>query len=195
MSTLPHPRRRRLALLAAALVALTFATGACSPQFFGASNLGLSTAHTAYSGPVHANAGYTPTQGQQVVSAHVDDQTGPVVIVDYEHNGVTSDGLWTVTGPASDHNAAAAMIFATERCTVWVLGTRYDAHSAQLQVARADIVELMTQRAALGFPTVVADLATVLTPQDVSADGVHLTTAAAAAKYHDTLEQAQEDCP
>lgn len=184
-------RARRLIALAAALVGLVAVTGACDPQFFGASNLGLSQAHEAYSGPTYANAGYTPAQGNAVLQAHLDEQTGPIVLVDYEHNGVTSDGVWD-TG---DHNATAAMLFADERCTVYVLGTRYDEYADELQVARGDIIVLTGQRAALGFPTVLADLAPVLTPEDVSADGVHLTTPEAARKYHDTLEAAKDQCP
>lgn len=183
--------RRRLALLGLALLALACVSSACSPQFFGASNLALSRAHTSYSGPSHANSGYTPAQGHQVVSAHLNDQSGPIVIVDFEHNGVSSDGVWDI----EDHNATAAMLFADQRCTVYVLGTRYDAHAVELQLARADITGLVSQRQALGFPTVLADLALVLGPDDVSSDGVHLTTAEAAREYHDTLEAARAQCP
>lgn len=178
---------RRL-VLAAATLALV-GTVACQPTYFGASNLALSDHHVDYNGPVYANSGYTPAQGAAVVRAHVAEQTGAIVIADYEHNGIR-DGVWGT----DDHNGYWSMVFADERCTVVVKGWRYDHLQDELRGARADIDRIVSERRGLGYPTVVVDLQGVLTPADVSHDGVHLTTADAARRYGRALMDGAASC-
>jgi hypothetical protein len=171
------------------LILMVAATG-CMPLHFGASQLALSDYHVDYDGPVYANSGYTPAQGAQVMAAHVDEQSGPIVIVDYELNGVL-DGVWGV----DDHNAEYTMQFMRERCVVRLLGDRLDPSPA-LEAARADIQALASVRDSLGFETVVVDWRPVLAehPEYVGPDGVHKATREAALAYAQLIDDGKAQC-
>jgi hypothetical protein len=187
-------RRKRLLMLAGALLLAVSGGAACQPTYNGASNLSLSSSWGgSYDGPVEAVAGRTPAQGRAALADGIDDQTGPVVLVDFEHNGVR-DGVWGL----EDHDSYFSMVFMRERCTVVVLGWRASVPAGDpLITARTDIQAMAATRASLGYPTVVADLRPLIEthPEYLTTDGIHLSGPAAATAYANELRAAKDRCP
>jgi hypothetical protein len=154
---------RRGVKLAALLGSLVAAAAGCMPTYFGASVMNQSNVYQDegednYDGNVYAVPGYTPAQGLALMQQHIDEQSGAVVIADFEHNGVRSDGAWDT----NDHNAYFSMIFMAEtenRCVViitpaWLPGYPL---ADETEEARQDVVTMATQRQSLGLPTVITD--------------------------------------
>lgn len=156
-----------------ALGALALAGTACQPLHFGASIMNQANVYGGdFDGPVYATPGDTPGEGADTMAAHVDEQSGAIVIADFEHNGIL-DGTWGT----DDRNQYYRMLFMRPRCTVVVLGWRLPPIPAALDTARADIRALADQRATLGYPTVVVDWRpeVLAHPEYISADGVHIS--------------------
>jgi hypothetical protein len=175
-------------------VLLAVVLGACQPQHYGASVLNQSNAWSpagTYEGPVYATPG--DADGNPEMDAHVDEQSGAIVVTDFEHN-MLSDGSWD----EADHNTYFSMVFKRERCTVVVLGWKAEVGPTDpLLVARGDIQDMVSIRTGLGYPTIVVDWRDVVVehPEYLAADGVHLASAEAAEAFAALINNGIAGCP